>query len=82
MTRSGPRVRVISHDGVLRSRPSGTTDDTVVVDAGATFAEVLASLGIDRGLVGVAVADGRFVQMDAELQDDCVIHVYPLFGGG
>ena len=82
VTRAGFEIRVVTHDGLLRRGPIGTTDDTVTVDGGTTLAEVLASLGIDRGLLGVATMDGKFVQLDAALQNDCVIHVYPLFGGG
>ena len=82
MTRTGPEIRVVTHGGLLRRGRRGSTDDTVIVDPGTTLAEVLTSLGIDRGIVGVAVLDGRIVQLDAVLQGDGVIHVYPVFGGG
>jgi sulfur carrier protein ThiS len=52
------------------------------VGLGATLADVLRSLGIDTGLVGVAAMDGRIVELDAVLKSDGVIHVYPIFGGG
>jgi sulfur carrier protein ThiS len=59
-----------------------SSEDTMVVGLGATLADVLRSLGIDRGLVGVAAMDGRIVELDAVLKSDGVIHVYPIFGGG
>jgi sulfur carrier protein ThiS len=59
-----------------------SSEDTMVVGLGATLADVLTSLGIDRGLVGVAAMDGRIVELDAVLKSDGVIHVYPIFGGG
>jgi sulfur carrier protein ThiS len=82
MTRAGPEIRVVTHGGLPCPGRTDTSDDTIVVDPGATLAEVLTSLGIDRGLVGVAAMDGRIVQLDAVLQSDGVIHVYPIFGGG
>lgn len=82
MTRTGPEIRVVTHGGLPRRGRRGSTDDTVIVDPGTTLAEVLTSLGIDRGLVGVAALDGRIVQLDAVLPSDGVIHVYPIFGGG
>jgi sulfur carrier protein ThiS len=82
MTRTVPEIRVVTHGGLLRRGRRGSTDDTVIVDPGTTLAEVLTSLGIDRGLVGVAAVDGTIVQLDAALQSDGVVHVYPIFGGG
>jgi sulfur carrier protein ThiS len=82
MTRAGLEIRVVTHGGLVRGARTGSTDDTVVADAGATLAEVLTSLGIDRGVVGVAVVDGRIVKLDAVLQNNGVIHVYPIVGGG
>jgi sulfur carrier protein ThiS len=59
-----------------------SSEDALVVGLGATLADVLRSLGIDTGLVGVAAMDGRIVELDAVLKSDGVIHVYPIFGGG
>ncbi|MFA4965629.1 MAG: hypothetical protein WC709_08360 [Thermoleophilia bacterium] len=54
----------------------------MVVDPGSTLSEMLTSMGIDQGLVGLAVMDGSIVRLDAVLQADGVVHVYPIFGGG
>jgi sulfur carrier protein ThiS len=82
VTRIGPKIRLVTHGGLPCSERASSPDDTIVVDPGATLAEVLQSIGIDRGLVGVAAMDGRFIQLDAVLKTDGVIHVYPIFGGG
>jgi sulfur carrier protein ThiS len=78
----GPKIRVITHGGLPRPGRTDSNDDTIVADPGVTLADVLQSLGIDRGLVGVATLDGRIVGPDAVLKGDGVIHVYPIFGGG
>ena len=77
-----PEIRVITHGGLPRPGRRDSSEDTIVVGLGATLADVLRSLGIDRGLVGVAAMDGRIVELDAALKSDGVIHVYPIFGGG
>jgi sulfur carrier protein ThiS len=77
----GPRIRVVTHGGLPCPERAGPTDD-IIVEPDATLAEVLQSIGIDRGLVGVAAMDGRVVQLDAVLKNDGVIDVYPIFGGG
>jgi sulfur carrier protein ThiS len=82
MTPRSPAIRVITHGGLLGGARTGSTDHTVMVGPGATLAEVLTSLGIDHGMVGVVVADGTIVQLDAVPQNDSVIDVYPIFGGG
>lgn len=75
-------VRVVTHGGLLPSGRSGATDATFCVDPGKTLADVLTSLGIDLGMVGVAAIDGTIVQLNAVLQSGVVVHVYPMFGGG
>jgi len=80
--RVGPKIRVVTHGGIPCPAREGLTDDTIFVDPGATLAEILQSIGIDPGLVGVAAMDGSLVQLDAVLEKDGVIHVYPIFGGG
>jgi sulfur carrier protein ThiS len=82
MTTGGLEIRVVTHGGLPRPKGSGSPDDSIVLDEGATLAEVLASLGIDRGLVGVVSLEGRIIQLDAALQSGGVFHVYPIFGGG
>jgi sulfur carrier protein ThiS len=77
-----PEIRVITHGGLPCPARRDSSEDTTVVGLGATLADVLRSLGIDRGLVGVAAMDGRIVELDAVLKSDGVIHVYPIFGGG
>jgi hypothetical protein len=77
-----PRIRVVTHGGLPSPGRTDSSEDTTVVGLGATLAEVLKSLGIDGGLVGVAAMDGRIIELDAVLKNDGVIHVYPLFGGG
>jgi sulfur carrier protein ThiS len=72
---------VVAHGGLPCPTRASLTDD-ISVDPGTTLAEVLQLIGIDRGLVGVASMDGRFVQLDAVLKNGGVIHVYPVFGGG
>jgi sulfur carrier protein ThiS len=78
----GAKIQVVTHGGLPSPEQAGSTESTIVVDPGTTLAEVLQSIGIDRGLVGVAAMDGTFVQLDAVLETDGVIHVYPIFGGG
>lgn len=82
MMHSGPEIRVVTHGGIRSHGRRDLTDDPIVVASGTTLAEVLASLGIDLGIVGVAAEDGKIVQLDAVLQTDGVIHIYPIFGGG
>ncbi len=77
-----PKIRVVTHGGLPGPGRTDSTDDTIVVDPGATLADVLRAIGIDRGIVGVATMDGRFVQLDAVLKSDGAIHVYPIVGGG
>ena len=82
MTPGGPEIRVVTHGGLQSRAPMGPAYGPMTLDPGTTLAEVLISLGIDRGLVGVAAMDGKIVHLDAALQSDGVIDVYPIFGGG
>ena len=76
------RVRVTTHSG-LQTEPSGLCGDgSVVVKSGATLRDVLKLVGVNTGVVGVSVSEGRFVRLDDALDTDCSVDVYPLFGGG
>ena len=77
-----PEVRVVAHGGLDRDGPGGSSARIVVVEVGTTVADVLGTVGVDRGLVGVSVSDGKIVELDAVVEDDCAIDVYPLIGGG
>jgi hypothetical protein len=54
----------------------------VVVASGTTLAEALESIGVARGLIGVASSGGKLLVPEAPLEADCVVDVYPVFGGG
>jgi sulfur carrier protein ThiS len=52
------------------------------VAPGTTVAALVDALGIDAAEVGVAMANGRHVELDHELRPGDVLAVFPVIGGG
>ena len=75
-------VRVIPRGGIERTLAEQPVRWTLAVPPGTTLAAVLARLGVDGGLVGVASVDGRHVRLDKALESDCEVQIFPVFGGG
>ncbi len=57
-------------------------EDRRDVPAGATVADVLASLAIAPREVGMVFVRGRHAEIDRPLADDDVVSLFPLVGGG
>jgi sulfur carrier protein ThiS len=76
------QIRVIPCGGIERALAAQPARWTLAVAPGTTLAGVLAGLGVDSGLVGVASVGGRHVRLEATLESDCEIQIFPVFGGG
>jgi hypothetical protein len=42
----------------------------------------LTQLGLQVGIIGLALVDGRAVEFEYHLQDDSQVELFPIFGGG
>jgi hypothetical protein len=80
MTPPDLELRLVLHGGLAgTAAPEGRK---IVVPSGTTLAEALEGIGVDRGLIGVASSGGRLLAPETPLEADCVVEVYPVFGGG
>jgi len=57
-------------------------EDRRDIPAGATVADVLASLAITPPEVGMVFVRGRHAEIDRPLADGDVVSLFPLVGGG
>ncbi len=52
------------------------------IPAGTTVGEIIDSLGIDREEVGVLMINSRHAAFDSVLDDNCMLAIFPMIGGG
>ena len=82
MADSEVEIRVIPCGGIERALAAQPARWTLVVPPGTTLARVLTGLGVDSGLVGVASVGGKHLRLEATLESDCEVQIFPVFGGG
>ena len=49
---------------------------------GLTVRSLLTQLGLQVGIIGLALVDGRAVEFEYHLQDNSQVELFPIFGGG
>jgi hypothetical protein len=81
------KLAVVAHSGLLApsagARPHATERrDLEFAAAGVTVAEVLQTVGLDGGTVGVMIVRGRPVTRVDTLAVGTQLDLYPFFGGG
>ena len=53
-----------------------------VYPADTSVGEIVDSLGIDRGEVGVLMVNSRHSSFDSRLKDSDILAIFPVIGGG
>jgi sulfur-carrier protein len=52
------------------------------VTPGTRVRAIVDELGIEASAIGVIMANGRHIEVDAELRPDDVVAIFPVIGGG